>query len=330
LFLFRLTVLLGSILLGVSTVSADPRIKIGFLVKMPEENWFQKEWQFADRAGKDLGFDVIKIGATDGLKVLSAIDSLGAQGAKGFVICAPDVKLGPAIVARAQKYHMKVLAVDDQLLGADGLPMKSVPYVGISAREIGARVGLVCWNEMRHRGWRFEETGVIAISFKELETARERVEGASTFLLTEGMPPQSLIEVSQKTTDVEGGFNAVSVAITKNPSIRHWLVFAINDESVIGGVQALEGRGFRADDVIGVGINGMALAVSELRKASTGFFGSILLDPRRHGYDTAAMLYHWVVHNRVPPLDTRTTGTLITRQNFVEVLRAHNLGDLVR
>lgn len=30
-------------------------MKLGFLVKQPEEPWFQTEWKFADKAGKDLG-----------------------------------------------------------------------------------------------------------------------------------------------------------------------------------------------------------------------------------------------------------------------------------
>jgi L-arabinose transport system substrate-binding protein len=34
---------------------------------------------------------VIKIAVPDGEKTLSAIDSLAANGAKGFVICPPDV-----------------------------------------------------------------------------------------------------------------------------------------------------------------------------------------------------------------------------------------------
>ncbi len=43
-------------------------LKLGFLVKQPEEPWFQTEWKFADKAGKDLGFDVIKIAVPDGEK----------------------------------------------------------------------------------------------------------------------------------------------------------------------------------------------------------------------------------------------------------------------
>ena len=56
-------------------------LKLGFLVKQPEEPWFQTEWKFADKAGKDLGSDVIKIAVPDGEKTLNAIDSLAASGA---------------------------------------------------------------------------------------------------------------------------------------------------------------------------------------------------------------------------------------------------------
>ena len=88
-------------------------VKIGFLVKSPENGWFQNEWKFAEQASKDLGFQLIKIGTPDGEKVVSAIDNLAAQGAQGFVVCPPDVKLGPAIVAQAKRLKLKVIAVDE-------------------------------------------------------------------------------------------------------------------------------------------------------------------------------------------------------------------------
>ena len=86
-------------------VHADEPLKIGFLVKMPEQAWFINEQKAATALGKADGFSVVNIGTPDGERVLSAIDNLGAQGAKGFVICAPDVRLGPAIQARANSMH---------------------------------------------------------------------------------------------------------------------------------------------------------------------------------------------------------------------------------
>src|SRR3954465_9197132 len=74
--------------------SGDGKVKLGFVVKQPEEPWFQLEWKFADEAAKKNGFDLVKIGASDGDKVLAAIDNLKSSGAQGLVICTPDVKLG--------------------------------------------------------------------------------------------------------------------------------------------------------------------------------------------------------------------------------------------
>ncbi|WP_047882801.1 substrate-binding domain-containing protein, partial [Pseudomonas sp. ARP3] len=99
---------------------AADTVKIGFLVKQAEEPWFQTEWAFAEKAAKDKGFELIKIAVPDGEKTLSAIDSLAANGAKGFVICPPDVSLGPAIVAKAKLNDMKVMAVDDRFVDAKG------------------------------------------------------------------------------------------------------------------------------------------------------------------------------------------------------------------
>ncbi len=65
---------------------AADEIKIGFLVKQPEEPWFQDEWKFAQIAAKEKGFTLVKIGAPSGEKVMSAIDNLAAQKAQGFVI----------------------------------------------------------------------------------------------------------------------------------------------------------------------------------------------------------------------------------------------------
>ena len=73
-----------------SAFSAEA-LKLGYLVKQPEEPWFQTEWNFADKAGKDLGFEVIKIAVPDGEKTLNAIDSLAANGAKTVPVMMPYV-----------------------------------------------------------------------------------------------------------------------------------------------------------------------------------------------------------------------------------------------
>ena len=301
--------------------AAQKDIKIGFLVKQPEEPWFQLEWKFAEQAAKELDFDLVKIGATDGEKVLTAIDNLAAGGAQGFVICTPDTRLGPAIVAKAKATGLKLIAVDDRFVGADGQPMQDVHYLGISAEKIGENVGETLAREMKKRGWTPEDTAVCAVTFDELATARERLSGAIGALRAAGMPENRIFRAPQRTADIPGGFDAVNVLLTQQPGVKHWLVCGTNDSAVLGAVRALEGRGFGADTAIGVGINGTDCIVELEKDKPTAFFGSMLLSAKSHGYQTCEMMYRWIKDGVEPPLDTRTVGVLITRENFRDVLK---------
>ncbi|HNT88461.1 MAG TPA: substrate-binding domain-containing protein, partial [Candidatus Hydrogenedentes bacterium] len=262
--------LLAVALGGCGGDNAPDRVKIGFLVKQPEEIWFQKEWEFAQQAADRLGFDLIKIGATDAEKVLTAIGNLGAQGAQGFIICTPDVRLGPAIMARARSYGMKVISVDDQFVGPDGHFM-DVPYVGISASDIGRKVGMALYDEFARRGWPLEETAVCVVTFEELHTSKERTDGAIAALVEVGFPADRIHKAGERTTDIEGSFHVGSAMLTRFPDVKRWLVCSMNDEGVIGAVRAMEGRGFNADTVIGIGIGGSSCVVEFQKSSPTGF-----------------------------------------------------------
>ena len=294
-------------------------MKLGFLVKQPEEPWFQTEWKFADKAGKDLGFEVIKIAVPDGEKTLNAIDSLAASGAKGFVICTPDPKLGPAIMAKARGYDMKVIAVDDQFANAKGKPMDTVPLVMMAATKIGERQGQELYKEMQKRGWDVKSTAVMAITANELDTARRRTSGSMEALKAAGFPEKQIY--------IPGAFDAANSMLVQHPEVKNWLIVGMNDNTVLGGVRATEGQGFKAPNVIGIGINGVD-AVSELSKGeATGFYGSLLPSPDVHGYKSSEMLYNWVTKGAEPPAFTEVTDVvLITRDNFKEELAKKGLG----
>ncbi len=300
-------------------------VTIGFLVKQPEEPWFQLEWKFAAQAAKEDGFKLITIGATDGEKVLSAIDNLSASGAQGFVICTPDVKLGPAIVAKAKSRGLKVLAVDDQFIGNDGKPMTDVPYLGISARKIGYSVGEALIAEMKKRNWPQEETGVCVVTFDELDTARDRTEGAIEAITAAGFPKEKIFKAPEKTSDVQGSFDATNILLTQQPNVKRWLICSMNDTGALGAVRASEGRGFNADNVLAIGINGTDCLDEFAKPNKTGFFASSLLQAKEHGYKTAHMMYEWIKDGKEPPKDTRTIGVLINRDNYQQVLKEQGI-----
>ncbi|HBC3928671.1 TPA: arabinose ABC transporter substrate-binding protein [Vibrio parahaemolyticus] len=305
---------------------SNDETRLGYLVKQPEEPWFQTEWSFAEKAGKDLGFEVVKMAVPDGEKTLNAIDTLAAQGAKGFVICTPDPKLGPAIMAKAKSYDLKVVTVDDQFLNAKGEPMIDVPLVMMAATAIGERQGTELYNEMQRRNWDASTTGVMAITADELDTARRRVDGSISALEQAGFPVEQIYRVPTKTNDIPGALDAANSLLVQYPTVKQWLVLGMNDNTVLGGVRATEGQGFSANDVIGIGINGVD-AVNELAKSQpTGFYGSLLPSPDVHGYKSIESLYKWVTDDIQPEKFVEVTDVvLITRDNFKDELAKKGL-----
>ena len=302
-----------------AALAAD-QVKIGFLVKQPEEPWFQDEWKFAEMAAKAKGFTLVKIGAPSGEKVMSAIDNLAAQQAQGFIICTPDVKLGPGIVAKAKADHLKLMTVDDRLVDGSGKPLASVPYMGISAYNIGKQVGDGIAAEIKKRGWNMKDVGAIDVTYEQLPTAHDRTSGASDALIAAGFPKANIIAAPQAKTDTENAFNAANIALTKNPQFKHWVAYGLNDEAVLGAVRAAEGRGFKADNMIGIGIGGSDSALNEFKKPQpTGFFATVIISPKRHGEETSDLMYAWITQGKEPPLVTLTTGMLATRDNVNQV-----------
>lgn len=312
---------------GAAAAAKPDAIKIGFYVKQAEEPWFQLEWKFADQAARDLGFTLIKTGGNDGEKVLAAIDNFAANGAQGFIVCTPDTRLGPAIVAKAKAANLKLIAVDDQFIGADGQPMKNVHYVGISAGKIGEEVGRTLAAEMKKRGFNPADTAVCAITYDELATAKARTDGAIATLSAAGIPKERIFKAPMRTADIPGSLDAMNVLLTQQPNVKHWLVCGTNDNAVLGAIRALEGRGFSAESCIGVGINGTDCIVELEKSKPTSFHGSMLLQAKAHGYQTAEMMYKWIKDGVEPPLDTRTVGILITRENFRQVLKEQGVRD---
>ena len=308
-----------------SSHAAEP-VKIGFLVKQAEEPWFQDEWKFAEQAAKEKGFALVKIGVPNGEKTIAAIDNLAAQKAQGFVICAPDVKLGNAVQRAAKRNNLKVMSVDDQLVDGSGKPVADIPHMGISATEIGKQVGEGLVAEIKARGWKIDEVGALRVAYDQLPTARDRTEGALAVLRAAGLPAAHVVDAPQAKTDTESAFNAANIAFTKQSALKHWVIFGMNDEAVLGAVRAAEGRGFHADSVVGIGIGGSKTAQNEFAKpVATAFYGTVLISPRRHGYETSLLMYRWITENQAPPALTLTAGMLMTRANAADVRRQMGL-----
>ncbi|MEA3119556.1 MAG: L-arabinose transport system substrate-binding protein, partial [Paraburkholderia sp.] len=50
-----------------------------------------------------------------------------------------------------------------------------------------------------------------------------------------------------------------------------------------------------------------------------GFFGTVIISPKRHGEETSELMYAWITEGKAPPNLTLTTGMLATRDNYADV-----------
>jgi ABC-type sugar transport system substrate-binding protein len=304
----------------------DDKVKIGLIVKSMADSWFQNETKFAKEKADALGVELTVQEALNGDAVLSTIDTMATNGVQGLIICSPETQLGPAIVAATNRHKMKLMSVDDRLVGADGKPLAEVPHLGISAKEIGRQVGQALQDEMKRRGWNAAEVAALAIVVPTLETAKERAAGAEQ-VLTEGGFPKAQIFTAPWTgaLDVAAASDAANAVLTAQSKYKKWLVFSSNDDGVLGGLRAIRNRGIPIEDAIGVGINGALAAAEWKKKMPTSLVGSILLQPRIHGGQTVEAMTKWIREGTAPAPETFTTGSLITPENYVEALRAEGL-----
>ena len=304
---------------------AEKMTKIGFIVKQPEAGWFQSEWKFAEMAAKEKGFELVKIGAIDGQKLISALNNLGTQQADGVIVCAPNVKLGPAIVATAKRNGLKLMTVDDRLIDGEGKPIESVPHMGISAYNIGREVGSELLKEIKARNWDQNDVAVMALTYKQLPTAMQRTKGATDILVENKYPSKNIFQTPHRLDNTEQAFNAANSLYTKQANFKKWVVYGMNDQVVIGGIRALEGNGVPSKNIIGLGINGSEEALNEFRKPIvTGFYGTIILSPKAHGYQSSLNLVNWIETGKAPKALIYTSGYLATRDTYKEVRK--NLG----
>lgn len=297
-------------------------LKIGYIIPDATDNWWLREWEGATKASEDLGFTLVKTEATDADKILAALDNHAAQGVKGVLFATPETKLGPAVKNRCKQLGMQLYSIANQFEDAGGNLMTEVHYSGVAAYDIGEQVGEEMYAEAMRRGWKWEETALMAMTIEELATAMQRIGGCRDTLVKHGFPREKMYDAPIRSWDSIGSFNAADIAITQHPEVKNWFVTASNDPIVAGAVRALEGRNFKAENVIGIGINGGEEARIEFNKsAPTGFYASVFISGFDHGYKAAERMYHWLQGDQEPPLDWRMTGTMANRANFKEIMK---------
>ncbi|MER5807385.1 substrate-binding domain-containing protein [Streptomyces sp. NPDC002033] len=237
----------------------DGKISLTYLQKQGDQEYFTGEAAGAKAKAAELGIDlkVVNLG-NDANKTVSEAQAAISQKSNGLIVVVPDPAVGPQVVQLARTGKVALLTSDDQICatgpapsacGADAL----VPRIGFSGQQMGGEVGKRAAEEFKKAGWNPAETRTISAWKQDVTVCTDRVNASKkTFADSAGGPVQN-IDVPTDNTPT-GAQDKIAATITSNPSVKHWVVWGCNDENVQGGVTALENAGFKADNVIGVGL----------------------------------------------------------------------------
>jgi L-arabinose transport system substrate-binding protein len=305
-----------------STGGEAETLSIAYLNKMGDNPWFIDEVAGAKARADQLGIEFFNQDLQfDSDLALNAMDTHISSGIDGIIIVVPDTKIGPAVIQKAKEAGVPLIAVDDNILDADG---NAAPFVGFDAATIGTQVGETIAQYYKDEGWDKLEGAVVkavSVEDQDLEVCNIRTDNAAAAVLANipGFTDEDIIHLPYDNTMV-GGMDAMAPIVTANPDVTHWLLFSCNDDGVLGAWRALSNAGVDAANVIGVGINGQ-LAGEEWDKGEpTGLRASLFVRAAIHGETAVLLINDFLVDGKEIPARTIVPGTVITPDNYKDVM----------
>src|SRR6478735_6913939 len=96
--------------------SKDGTIRIAYIQKQGDQQYFIDQAQGAADMAKELGAEVTAINVGDDAnEAISQLDTVIAQGYDAVAIVVPDQKIGPQVIDAAKKAGIPLVATDDAI-----------------------------------------------------------------------------------------------------------------------------------------------------------------------------------------------------------------------
>jgi len=250
---------------------------------------------------------------------VSLVNDAISAGAQGIAITVPDQTIGPAIAQAAKDAGVVLIATDDSISDADGNP---VPFVGFDGKDMGRKVGEAAAELLTEAGWLEDadkKVGVLSTEVQTLSVCNDRTDNEKIAISAAGVPDEQIFSVPY-TGEALSAQDAAGPIITANPDITHWVVFACNDEGVLGTTNALATAGFEPDSIIAVGLGAYEACKFWAAEQDSGFKAALFISGMDVGKTAAQVLYDAVVNGITPPAQTFAPTTIVTPDNYQEVM----------
>ncbi|BDU37140.1 arabinose ABC transporter substrate-binding protein [Vibrio nigripulchritudo] len=302
-----------SALLAVASASASNG-EIVAIYKSGTQQYFIDQGNGFKDAAQSLGYSakIINVELDANLAINAVTDAI-ASGAKAIAITAPDQALGPAVARAAKEAGIPVIATDDPLKDGDGNP---IPFAGFDGKAMGTKVGQRAGKLLRESGWlEKNDYGVLSVEVQTVSVCNDRTDASREQVIAAGADASKIYPVAYSGT-TDSSLTATGPVITSHPNINKWVVFACNDEGVLGATNALKNAGFPAKDVIAVGLGAYEACRPWKANIPSGFKAALYISGVDVGEAAARALIKSIESGQPLPLKTVANTTIVDASNY--------------
>ena len=290
------------------------------LYKSGTQQYFLDQAAGFEKRAAELGFDVETFNVElDANLAVSTLSDAIAQGADGVAITVPDQAIGPSVAAAAAEAGIPLVATDDAIDDEAG---NAVPFVGFDGTDMGTSVGTAAAESLTETGWLDDGSitvGVLSAEVETLTACNDRTDAAKEQVRAAGVTDDQIYSVLYS-GEADAAFQAAGPVITANPDVTHWVVFACNDEGVLGTLNALDNAGYAAENILGVGLGAYEACKPWAEGQDTGFKAALYISGLDVGAAAAEVLAAAITEGAELPAFTIANTTIVTPENYEDVM----------
>lgn len=250
---------------------------------------------------------------------VSLVNDAISAGAKGIAITVPDQTIGPAVAKAAADAGVALVATDDNITDEAGIP---VPFVGFNGTDMGTKVGAAAADLLTASGWLADTTkkvGVLSTEVQTLSVCEDRTNASKQAMLDAGVPAENIFQVPY-TGQTDSSQETSGPVITAHPDVTNWVVFACNDEGVVGVLNSLAAAAVSPDNVIAVGLGAYEACKPWAASQPSGFKAGLFISGLDVGASAASVLYDNVVNGVALPEFTIAPTTIVDATTYATVM----------
>jgi L-arabinose transport system substrate-binding protein len=275
---------------------------------------------------EELGGTAQKFDAKDQAELgVNLVNDAISQGAAGISITVPDQAIGPAVAKAAADAGIPLIATDDPIEDEAGNP---IPFVGFDGTDMGNKVGEEAGRLLKESGWLTDGSvvGMLSVEKPDLSVCVLRTDAEKAKVQEAGLPADRVYPVSGGGA-VDTAQTATGPVVTAHPDVTKWVIAGCNDESVLGAINALTAAGVAPGDIIGVGLGAYEACRPWAAGQDSGFKGALFISGLDVGAAAAEVLYNNVVNGAEIPAMTVAKTTIVTPDNYKDVLDPTSLAN---